>query len=326
MLKFLLTLINHTGSKHPKIGQARATINSLKLDEGIIQTPHLYPTGRIIINCLSASLIEYDGTDDLQYYSRHLEDSIAHGRIKIPHDPAVGLFFDWQVVAALQDWTASKSSEIINVVGPSQIEELSSTARIASYCIDLAVESRIPVISFFCELPRGMSSPDSMAPEMAALISLTYALIRQLIELFPITTIQIPASLNRQSFKRLNGRSESLDEALEVLGQLIDHSPPVLLCIIDGLEKLDDQETRRHLTMLLETLRGQRKTRSADIAKSDRVLKILFTTAGRSRCLLNGLTRNELVFAELSNSSRRIAGRGTPGRRSLSPSLIAKVD
>lgn len=280
-----------------------------------------------IANCLSAILIEHDGTDDLQYYSRHLEDSIVHGRIKAPYDAAAGLFFDWQVVAALQEWTTSSSSQIINVVGPSQIEEPSSTAPIASHCIDLAVESRIPVISFFCELPRrGMTLPHPMTPEMAALISLTYALIRQLIELFPSATIQVPTSLNRQSFERLNGFSESLDEALEILGLLLDQSPPILLCIIDGLQKLDDQETRRHLTLLLETLRGQRRTMDADNANPDRVLKILFTTAGRSRCLLNGLTRDELVFAERSNSSRRIPGRGIPGRRSLSPSLLAAVE
>lgn len=280
-----------------------------------------------IANCLSAILIEHDGTDDLQYYSRHLEDSIVHGRIKAPYDAAAGLFFDWQVVAALQEWTTSSSSQIINVVGPSQIEEPSSTAPIASHCIDLAVESRIPVISFFCELPRrGMTLPHPMTPEMAALISLTYALIRQLIELFPSAMIQVPTSLNRQSFERLNGFSESLDEALEILGLLLDQSPPILLCIIDGLQKLDDQETRRHLTLLLETLRGQRRTMDADNANPDRVLKILFTTAGRSRCLLNGLTRDELVFAERSNSSRRIPGRGTPGRRSLSPSLLAAVE
>ena len=259
----------------------------------------------------------------MQYDSRHLEDSIVHGQIKIPYDPAAGLFFDWQVVAALQEWTASDSSQIINVVGPSQVEEASSTAPIASHCIDLAIESRIPVISFFCELPRrGTSLPNTMTPEMAALISLTYGLIRQLIELFPSAMVKIPTSLNRQSFERLNGSSESLDEALEILGQLIDHSPSVLLCIIDGFEKLDDRETRRHLTLLLEILRGQRKTRSADTANPDRVLKILFTTAGRSRCLLNSLERNELVFAESSNSSRRIAGRGVPGRRSLSPNLL----
>ena len=275
------------------------------------------------MNCLVAALIEHDGTDDLQYYSRHLEDSTIYGRIKIPYDPASGLFFDWQVVAALQEWATSNSSQIINVVGASQIEELSSTAPIASHCIDLAVESRIPVISFFCELPRrGTSLPNSMTPEMAALISLTYALVRQMIELLPSAAINIPTSLNRRSFERLNGSSESLDEALKILGHLVDRSPPVLLCIIDGLQKLDDQETRQHLTLLLETLRGQR-TRSAEIASPDHVLKILFTTAGRSRCLLNGLKRNEVIFGERSNSSRRIEGRGTPGRRSLSPGLSA---
>lgn len=316
-----------TGSRNPKTGQALGTFNSFSSDEGINKTSLLCPSGRKTTNCLPAILIDHDGTDNLQYYSRHLEDSIVHGRVRTPHDPAVGLFFDWQVVAALQEWTTSNASQIINVVGPSQIDEVSPTAPIASHCIDLAVASRIPVISFFCELPRrGTSLPHAMAPEMAALISLTYALIRQLIELLPCATISCPTSLNRQSFERLNGCPESLDDALDILGELLQQSPPILLCIIDGLQKLDDQETRRHLTQLLETLRGQRIPRSADIANPDLVLKILFTTAGRSRCLLNGLSRNELVFAESSNSSRRTPGRSTPGRRSLSPNLLATVE
>lgn len=276
---------------------------------------------------VSAAVTEYDGTHDLQYYSRHLEDSIFIGQIKVPYDPAVGLFLDWHIVAALQEWTTSDSSQIINVVGPSQIEELSSTAPIASHCIELATESKIPVISFFCELPRpGTSLPNCVTPEMAALISLTYALIRQLVELFPCTTTTCPSPLDRQSFERLNGCSGSLDDALDVLGQLLDRSPPILLCIIDGLQNLDDKETRRHLTLLLEILRGQRRTTNVEVPDPDHLLKILFTTAGRSRCLLDALSKTESVFAELSSTSRRVPGRSTPGRRSLSPRLLATVE
>lgn len=282
--------------------------------------------GGEILN-VSADLIEHDGREDLQYYSRHLEDSIVNGQIKVPYNPSAELFFDWQVVAALQEWTTSNSAQILNVVGPSQIQELSLTAAIASHCIDLAIESKIPVISFFCELPRrGTSLPNGITPEMAALVSLTYALIRQLIELYPYSLTNRPNSLDRQSFERLDGCSESLDDALEVLGQLLDQSPPILLCIIDGLQKLDNQDTRRHLTILLETLRCQRKTKSVDSPSPDHFLKILFTTAGRSRCLLDGLSRSELVFAEHSSTSRRLSGGSTPGRRSLSPRLLATMN
>ena len=265
--------------------------------------------------------------DDLQYYSRHLEDSIVHGQIRIQYDPSVRLFFDWQVVAALQRWSTSNSSQVINVVGPGPIKEPSLTAPIASHCIDLATQSRIPVISFFCELPqRGTSVSNRESPEMIALISLTYALIRQIVELVPTGMTEQPDLLNRRSFERLDGCSETLEDALDVLGHLLDQSPPVLLCVIDGLQKLDDQETREYLTLLLETLRGQRRIQSTEAANSERLLKVLFTTAGRSRCLLNGLSSSELVFAERSSTSRRVLGTSTPGRRSLFPSLLAKLN
>ena len=161
---------------------------------------------------------------------------------------------------------------------------------------------------------------------MRALISLTYALIRQLVELIPPGMNEHPDSLNRRSFERLDGCSETMDDALDVLGQLLDQSPPVLLCIIDGLQKLDDRETRQHLKLLLETLRGRRGIESTEAANSERLLKALFTTDGRSRCLLNGLSSSELVFAERSSTSRLLQGTGTPGRLPLSQSLLAKLN
>ena len=275
---------------------------------------------------MSADIIGYTETDDLQYYSRHLEDNILHGQTRIQHDPSAGLFLDWQVVAGLQEWSTSSSSQIINVVGPSLIKEPSPTAPIASHCIDLATQSGIPVISFFCELPQSRASVSKgESPEMAALISLTYALIRQAVELVSTGMTRHPDTLNRQSFERLDGYSETMDDALDVLGQLLDQSPPVLLCIVDGLQILDDQETGQHLTLLLETLRGQRRTESAEAANPEHMFKVLFTTAGRSRCLLNDLSSSELVFAERSSTSRLIRGTGTPGRLPLSQSLPGKL-
>ena len=265
-------------------------------------------------------------SDDLQFHSRHLEDSIVAGQIRIPHDPSVRLSFDWQIVAGLQEWTKSSSSQILNVVGPSQIGGMSSVASIASHCIYLALEAKIPVISFFCELPqRGTPLPDGTTPEMAALISLTYALIRQLIEHVQFAAMNSSSSLNRSKFERLDGCSNSIDAALEVLGFLLDQSPPILLCIVDGLQELDGKETRRHLTLLLETFRSQRNTRNVKLKDSDHPIKVLFTTAGRSRCLLDGLSTSEFIFAEHSNISRRIPGKSTPGRRSLSPRLLDPI-
>ena len=285
-----------------------------------------YPAEDKQYSITSAGLSESDGYSDPQYHSRQLEDSIICGQVIVPYDPSVRLFFDWQVVAALQEWTASTSSQIINVVGPSQTQDVSATASIASHTIELATQSKIPVVSFFCDLPqRGTVIPDNTTPEIIALVSLTYALIRQLIEVSPYPTKSSPHTLGRGSFERLNGQPDSLDVALDLLGQLLESSTPILICVVDGLEKLDGPRTRRHLVLLLEKFRGRREGKPLGMPKRDCLLKILLTTAGRSRCLLDSLSRDELVFAERSGSERRLCGKGRPGRRSLSPRLLAPI-
>ena len=293
-------------------------------DEGL-ENRSLSQSKRRVSLDSSACLIKFGGKDDMQYHSRHLEDSIVGGEIMIPYDRSPDSFFDWQVVSALEEWTTSTASQILCVVGPGGVKEPCATALVASQYLDLAIQSEIPVISFFCKLPRQRRfSASHQTPESVALISLTYALIRQLIELPPSTSEDNPHSLGQQRFGLLDGSSDSLEDAFKVLGELLDLAPPMLLCVIDGFQQLDDQSTRRHLAMFLGALRGHRRTENVEPESSERLLKILFTTAGRSRCLLDGLSRDELVFAERLGIFPA-SGRANPGRRSLSPRLLADL-
>ena len=111
---------------------------------------------------------------------------------------------------------------------------------------------------------------------------------------------------------------------MTVLGELLDLSLPMLFCVIDNFQELDHKSTKRYMRMLLNTLRGHTEIASTANTWPDRVLKILFTTAGSSRCLLTHLSNDELVFAEKSSSARR-AGKPGPGRRSLSPSGLEEL-
>ena len=155
---------------------------------------------------------------------------------------------------------------------------------------------------------------------MSGLICLTYALIRQLIEILPSAT-HYTEDLAAQHFAPLDGSADSYKDALTVLGKLLDLSPPILFCVIDAFEVLDDRSTTAHMTALVQTLRGH-KTYSGPLSKgSDRVLKTLFTTAGRSRSLLTALNDDELVFAERAGSALK-PGRPSAGRRSLSPTPL----
>lgn len=58
-------------------------------------------------------------------------------------------------------------------------------------------------------------------------------------------------------------------------------APGIVCCVIDGLSWLDDETTDGPLAQLLESLRGGR-------------LRFLFTTAGRSGCLLSILEPEEI--------------------------------
>ena len=161
--------------------------------------------------------------------------------------------------------------------------EIPLTTMAATQWVASASQANIPTISYLCELPRPRTKlPVGMTAEMSGLISLTYALIRRLIELLP-SFASYTEELGAQKFVKLDGSLGSYNEAITVLGELLDLLPPMLFCVIDAFEALDDRSTTKHMTSLVNTLRGHKIYRSPLSQLSDRVLKILFTTAGRSR-------------------------------------------
>lgn len=238
----------------------------------------------------------------------------------IEHDASSVTYMDWQVVSALEEWTTS-GSQILCIAGPNQVVDTPPTIMVATDYVASAIQAQIPVISYFCELPRrGTKLSSGMTAEMKGLIALTYALIRQLIELLP-SFMSYTEILGEQKLAKVDGSVGSYDEAITVLGELLDLSPPMLFCVIDGLEVLDDRSTTKHMTAFINTLRGHRIYRNPPAEGSGRVLKILFTTAGRSKSLLTNLKENELVFAERAGSALN-PGRPSAGRRSLSPTPL----
>lgn len=267
---------------------------------------------------LSLALEEYEQREDIQYDSRDLEDFFDREAIMIDRDEAAVLFVQWAVVAALQEWTMAVGSEMLCIVGPSPGPSPSTTSLIAAKYAASASHAKLPVISFFCK-PSYRNVPHGSTPEAEALISLTYALIRQLIELLP-SVLGPNRRFQRQRFEALDGSLDSWNDAVAILNDLLDVSPPVLFCVIDGFEQLDDTSTQKCMGELIEALRGDSIT-NKDSAGSKRILKVLFTTAGRSKCLLTNLEESELVFAEQSSAGRR-QGKPLPGRRALSPTAF----
>lgn len=238
----------------------------------------------------------------------------------IEYDESPATYIEWQVASALEEWVTT-GSQMLCIIGLYQEVDTPPTTTIAREYVVSASQADIPVISYFCELPRSLTKlPNGMTAEMSGLISLTYALIRQLIELLP-SFISYTEDLGAQRFAKLDGSVGSYDQAILLLGELLDHSPPMLFCVVDALETLDDRSTTSHLTAFVNTLRGHKAYTGPLSTGSDRVLKILLTTAGRSRTLLTNLNEEELVFAERAGSAQN-PGRPWAGRRSLSPTPL----
>ena len=255
--------------------------------------------------------------------SKGLEDLIDRDRIMLEYDEAAVMYMDWKIVSALEEWTTSRS-RMICIVGTNQVVDTPSTTMLATEYVASANQASIPTISYFCELPRPHTDPlKPMTAEVSGLISLTYALIRQLIELLP-SFMDYAEDLGVQRFANLDGSLESYPEAITLLSDLLDLSPPMLVCVIDGIEVLEDKSTAAHMTAFIKILQGHKTYRGPLSKGSDRVLKVLFITSGRSRVLLTELESDELVFVEQAGSAMK-PGRPSVGRRSLSPTLLRSM-
>lgn len=144
------------------------------------------------------------------------------------------------------------------------------TTRIALKLVKLANERlpKIPMISYFCQLNTyttkevGFQSNAYEIAETRALTSLIYALIRQLIEKLPgsslpvkIKSTDIDLSLTQPRFQHLDGTKACWEEALNILQHLVEQIEQPTFCIIDGIQWLEHATTRKSLKKLVGILR-----------------------------------------------------------------------
>ncbi|KAL2047537.1 hypothetical protein ABVK25_011395 [Lepraria finkii] len=176
------------------------------------------------------------------YNYTHLENWYDTNQIKIQQDGSTGLFIEWQVVSALEEWTTG-SSQVFRIVGPSLAADQSPMSLIALELIGSAAQLQIPTVSFFCELPH-KKLLEGRTAEVEALIALTYSLIRQPIELLPIQFTST-THLSQQMLELLDRSLETWEVAMTALGELLDLSLSVLFCVIDNFQELGHKSTKR---------------------------------------------------------------------------------
>ena len=244
--------------------------------------------------------------DDIAFASRNLENYFKRAQILPEISNLTPPSYENSVSSKIIEWTSKSESGMLCVADSTsnRVAHQSQPARLAAIYIDYATRSDLPSISYFCELSRDEPLRPDNSRESQALLALAYSLIRQLVEILP-PEFESPYDLSEEKFASMDGTLKTWKVTTEILRSLISFIPKKLFCIINGLQILDDKSTESSLDELVQLLHGLS-------VPDEHSVKVLFTTEGRSRCLLRTLKKSELVFADherAGSGARRTFGR-----------------
>ena len=219
--------------------------------------------------------------------SRSLEDFFSRRRVRLDVETADPVMVSPEVLARLSEWSAaSELSQVLWLEGPFiGTEDFENpVTMMAAKFIKLADQFRIPVISYFCQLCRQQNTRPSRALEEEALTALFYALLRQMFEVLP-PRFKTNVDFQESRFLRLDGTMDTWKDAMSVFCDLLALMPNGILCVLDGLQWLDDMSTNERLEELIQVLRGSK-------------LKLLLTTTGRSASLRQVIPLPETMMVD----------------------------
>lgn len=239
--------------------------------------------------------------------SNHLLDMFSRLSILAPFPPPYTIPISLETTAAsrLKDWTTNPETNFLSIAGrrPKGLEPPPMKV-LASMCVDFATNAKLPAISYFCSLPQPEVLRGGNTREVQELISLTYALIRQLIELLPVQ-FSSERDFTQERLSLLEGTSKSWSDAIGLLQDLVDTVSKPLFCIVDGFQILDDWSTESWIGDLVKVLRV-----SESKGENNGNFKVLITTTGKSKTLIKLLDVRELVLADRDGAVDSPARRG----------------
>ena len=220
------------------------------------------------------------------------------------------------IFSRLQQWIGATKSERLWIAGPSERHYPSKMSTMAASVVRLLARGDPLVIFYFCELPRKEDLQPGTSREAAALLSLVYSLIRQLIFRFE-SNFDSEKDLSKTRFGDLDGTMNTWHQALELFKDLIYLSSPYLICVLDGVDRIDYRDGGKGFQEFLdfmENIMDNDEHEGGDDESS--VFKLLFTTAGKSGALKRNLARREMLLEDERRGSVDL-GRCAPGRTSL---------
>ncbi|KAJ6172051.1 hypothetical protein N7470_001118 [Penicillium chermesinum] len=217
---------------------------------------------------------------ELQSESKHLQPFFDSDDQIAELEPDEKVVVEASVITALRKWVTSPRSQALAVGGSASTTFPSPVGRLSACYASFAREAR---------LPQG-------------LIALTYSLIRQMIDTLPtVVDSDSLLDLTAERFRKVDGSLASWTAALSLVDTLLHFAPPLLVCIIDGIDKIHDESTdvalRELLRVLLTHTRHQPPV-SGDSPGPAFLFKVLFTVAVRPSALVDTMSENELVLSE----------------------------
>ncbi|KAL4910354.1 hypothetical protein BDW74DRAFT_144934 [Aspergillus multicolor] len=234
---------------------------------------------------------------EIQLASAHLEDYFDNDNQLASYEPT-DVVVEEDVLESLKTWSTDTYSQILAVGSVLNSTSASSIGLIATCYASLARNMNLPVIAHPCSVPP--TAKDGMTLVQQGLIALVYSLIRQLLEyLPPVVNGSSTHTVKAEDFTLLDGTLASWKEVLSLVDTLLYYAPPLLLCVVDGLDQLQDPSTDEYIRSLLRILvTHTRQPSDSTPERQDVLLKILFTVNGRLESLAETLCENPLTLTE----------------------------
>ncbi|KAI0891984.1 hypothetical protein F4806DRAFT_481308 [Annulohypoxylon nitens] len=214
------------------------------------------------------------------------------------------------VLPKLRDWmTGGSAPRTLWISSPYEPAGVTSARASALAVVAAAWQAKAPIISHFCKRPRHDELRSGMSVEQVGLMGMVYSLICQLLQ---FSRSEDTLRISKDSLEALNQERGSWNFALEVLEMLLQQTPVLTYCVIDGLNDLELGDGGQWCIQFLKILFAHQKFPGT-------TFNILLTTAGQSQILPSGIKLEERHLAtklarELIRRGQRIdLQAGNPG-------------
>ncbi|RYN64160.1 hypothetical protein AA0118_g4286 [Alternaria tenuissima] len=194
------------------------------------------------------------------------------------------------VASKLHDWIGNEASSPTLWISSLEFSQpdIPGSRAAALNALVAAWTAELPIISHFCERPRFATLARDRDVEKVGLLGMVYSLIAQLLQFeFEGDAFEVAQS----RVEKLDGSDESWPIALEMLSALLQATPHLRTCVIDGLNDLTFAAGASWCNGFLQVLFRHQESFAGRF-------RILLTTAGQSRVVQDHVSITDRVFTQ----------------------------